>query len=227
MKRPLTWIPWYVDSWLYGSSRLELTRAQRSDFLDLVLLSGKDDGWIRANETMAYPPGQLAGMLNIKPEDLEETIGRCIEVGKIKRFENGSLYVVGWETYKLTGRWRRELEKRALPHSPSSKNKSKKRRGEESKGKRNTVPKKRNSVPEKRNSPPPGSQNQEEEVDKDGLLPIPKGLSFKAQDELKELRAEIRKDLRDLASGKRKDWVTREGVEKKIAEFNQRVKDLS
>lgn len=112
MKKPLTWVPWYVDSWIFGSSRIELTRAQRSDFLDLVLLAGKDNGYIRANATTPYPLAQLAGLLCIEPADLEETIRRCIEVGKIERRENGVLYIVNWDAYKLTDRWRRKLEEK-------------------------------------------------------------------------------------------------------------------
>ena len=112
MKKPLTWVPWYVDSWIFGSSRIELTRAQRSDFLDLVLLAGKDNGYIRANLTTPYPLAQLAGLLCIDPPDLEETINRCVEVGKISRLSNGVLYICNWETYKLTDRWRRKLAER-------------------------------------------------------------------------------------------------------------------
>lgn len=114
MKKPLTWVPWYVDAWIFGSSRIELTRAQRSDFLDLVLLSGKDDGFVRANPVTPYPLAQLAGLLCIDPADLEETIKRCVEVKKIKRFDNGILYVVNWDAYKLTDRWRRKLDTRAV-----------------------------------------------------------------------------------------------------------------
>jgi len=185
MKKPLSWLPWRVDSWLYGSSRHELTRAQRSDFLDLALFSAKDDGWIRANETMPYPISQLAGMLCVQPEELEETIERCIAVGKITRHRNGILRITNYETYKLTDRWRRELDKKPLSPSPSSKNKSKKRRGEESKGKRNTPPKKRKGVPKKRNSPPT-SPRKIELIEEE----IPKGLAFKDGDELRELKRE-------------------------------------
>jgi len=155
MKRPLPWLPWRVDSWLFGSSRHELTRAQRSDFLDLALFSAKDDGWIRANENMPYPIAQLAGMLCVRPEELEETIERCIEVGKITRLPNGILRITNYEVYKLTPRWRLKIEKRGLSPLPSSKRKLINRKGEERKGKRNTVPIKRNSVRKKANSPLP------------------------------------------------------------------------
>lgn len=64
-------------------------------------------------------------------------------------------------------------------------------------------------------------------MDKDGLLPIPavKDVGFGVRDELVKIKAEIRADLRDLAGGK--SWTSREKVEKRIAEFNQRVRDLS
>lgn len=225
MKKPLAWLPVYIDSWLFGSTADELAPDEESTWLRIFLLSGKDEGFIRANETIGYPLPVLAGMIRRDLELVERTVEKCVVAGKIERRENGILYISSWEKYALSGRYRRKLEEDSSP-DPSSKKKIEKRRGEESKGKRNTVPKKRNSVPEKRNSPPPASKIREEEVDKDGLLPIPKGISFKAQDALKEFRAEIRNDLRNLASGKRPGWITREGVEKKIGEYNQRVGDL-
>ena len=68
MKRPLNWIPVWIDSWLYGSTRLDLSLEQRAIFLDLLLLAGKDEGYIRANESIPYPLPQIAGLLSVDPD---------------------------------------------------------------------------------------------------------------------------------------------------------------
>lgn len=65
--------------------------------------------------------------------------------------------------------------------------------------------------------------------DQDGLLPIPKGIAFKLQDELVEERAEIRHLARMIELGRRQDGPDRlspEGLERRRQGFNQRIKDL-
>jgi hypothetical protein len=227
MKKPLSWIPWHIDSWLFGSSRNELTRAQRSDFVDLALLSGKDEGYIRANPTTPYPIEQLAGMLRLNAEELAETIEKCIEVKKITRLENGVLYITNYDVFRLTPQWRRQIDKRRSSPLPSSKNKSNKRRGEERKGKGNTISKRGNGVSQKRNFPPSSSRTKDE-TDKDGLLPIPEHLDFKVKDELQERRAEIRRLSRLIDRGISQDGdrrISAEGIEKRKAAFNDLVRD--
>jgi len=226
MKEPLRWVPLYVDPWIFGSSRHELTRAQRSDFIDLLLLSAKDSGYLRANETMGYPIAQLAGLLCVQPEELEETISRCIEVGKLERRENGILYVVNWERYKLTPQYRRRLKSGPSSDS-SSENREEKREEEERKGKGNTLSEKGNVVSQKGNmAPSPSVENGNEE---DGLFLIPEGLPFEAKDELVQRRAEIRRIQRLLSTGKCQDGIRRisvEGLEAMKVTFNERVKDF-
>jgi hypothetical protein len=219
VKKPLTWIPWYVDSWIYGSSRLELTRAQRSDFLDLVLLAGKDDGYIRANATTPYPITQLAGLLCIEAKDLEETIEACIRAGKITRLENGTLYVTNWETFKLTPQYRRRIEK----GHEEKKRILEKSKGEESKGKGTYGSK-------KGTSPPPTPDNQDKGTEEEGLLAIPEGLPFKAKDEIIERKAEISRISRLIEAGLTHEGparLTREDLELRKQAFNDRVRDFS
>jgi hypothetical protein len=226
MKQPLPWVPWRVDAWVFGSSRHELTRAQRADFLELVLLSAKDQGFIRANETTPYPITQLAGLLCVPAADLEETIERCIEVGKITRHESGVLYVTNWERYKLTPQYRRRLEQGFPSDSPSKK--EEKKREEDRKGEGNTVSRKGTCVSKKGNSSP--SPPGKEDLDEDGLLPVPDTLPFKAQDELKERRAEIRRLQRLLKEGRHQDGERRispERLAKEIKAFNERVADFT
>ena len=109
MKRPLPWIPLWVDPWLFGSTRLELKLEQRAVWTDLLTLGAKDSGFIRANENVPYPLDQLAGLLRIPEPILKETIERCIETSKLERLPDGSLRIVNWDEYQLTGRYRRML----------------------------------------------------------------------------------------------------------------------
>jgi hypothetical protein len=109
MKKPLNWVPLWIDSWLYGSTRNELTNEERALWVDLLALAGKDQGFIRANENIPYPPEQLAGLLRQPVELLNKTIDRCVETEKLTRLENGALYVTNWLTYKLTPQYRRRL----------------------------------------------------------------------------------------------------------------------
>jgi hypothetical protein len=118
MKKPLTWIPLWIDSWLYGSTRIELTLEQRAIFVDLLALAGKDEGFIRANVEIPYPIEQLAGLIAVSPDLLSRTIERCIETGKIERLPNGTLRIVNWERFKLTRQYRHRLENPSPLPSP-------------------------------------------------------------------------------------------------------------
>jgi hypothetical protein len=64
--RSYDWIPLWIDKWLMGSTRFELEAGERSVFIDLMVLGAKDDGFIRANESMGYPHEYLARILNCK-----------------------------------------------------------------------------------------------------------------------------------------------------------------
>ena len=73
------WFPFGIDKWLFGSTRIELEPDERGVFVDLMALSKKDEGYIRANEGVPYLENQLCGLLNIKPELLNRTIKKCIK----------------------------------------------------------------------------------------------------------------------------------------------------
>jgi len=103
------WIPLYIDKWIFGSTRIELDPAERGVFIDLMALAAKDDGYVRANPNMAYLPHQLAGLLNIPIDLLNQAIEKCIQFKKITRDENGILYVSSWGNYSLSERHRRRF----------------------------------------------------------------------------------------------------------------------
>ena len=119
----LKWIPFWGDKWLFGSMRIEFDVAERGVWWDLMALAMKDDGYIRANEDIPYPPQQLAGMLLIKEEFLVKTIEKFIKAGKLTRLANGTLWVTNWDKYRFTDRHIRTFKKNssAKTEQPSSK----------------------------------------------------------------------------------------------------------
>ena len=105
------WIPLWVDKWLFGSTRIELSPEERGVWIDLIALASKDDGYIRANQGCPYPLEQLAGMLIVPKEVLEKTINKCLEpnVGKLEKLPDGTLKIKSWEKYELSKRHKRRI----------------------------------------------------------------------------------------------------------------------
>ncbi|GAH77353.1 unnamed protein product, partial [marine sediment metagenome] len=135
--------------WLFGSTRLELEPDERSVWIDLLALSKKDNGYIRANEGMPYPDSQLSGMLNIKEELLKRTICKCLskKVKKLERLKDGTLFVVSQATgdYELSKRYKRMLkEKTSAKAEHTSAKAEPKRREEKRRVDKNRVEKKVN-----------------------------------------------------------------------------------
>jgi len=107
-----TWFPFYLDKWMFGSTRHELV-LQNSDgtitdlrgiWVDLLVLSKKDNGYIRANETTPYPLSQLAGMFCVPVDMLKQTIDLCIKYDKIREPKKGIYYVTSTDIYSLSRR---------------------------------------------------------------------------------------------------------------------------
>ena len=111
MKRGKTfsWIPLWVDKWLWGSTRHELAHDERAVFIDLLALASKDDGFIRANPVTPYPLDQLAGMLCAPRELLERTISTSKRFGKIVEPVEGVFRIASWQDYQLSDRRKRDL----------------------------------------------------------------------------------------------------------------------
>jgi hypothetical protein len=132
------WYPFYIDKWLFGSTRHELIIRPgwaerwpkiaplipasileqpyadlRGIFADLMTLSKKDDGYIRANETTPYPLEQLAGTFYVPLEHLRATITICLhkDVAKIEERGAGIYYIKTTETYGFTDRYKRKITK--------------------------------------------------------------------------------------------------------------------
>ena len=76
-----TYIRLYAERWIHGSTREEMTNAERAVFIDLLALSALND-----------PPGQidycshrrLAGQLNLSQRLLRSTIEKALHFRKIE-----------------------------------------------------------------------------------------------------------------------------------------------
>lgn len=136
------WFPLWIDSWLFGSMRHEFAPHHdlRAIFLDLLALSKKDNGFIRANEQTPYPPEQLAGMFCVPIDRLKLCIEKSIETGKLTEISPGIYFVTKHDDYELTERHKRrfsnELEEKSENTDTMSENEVAK--GKESKGKKST-----------------------------------------------------------------------------------------
>lgn len=76
-RQPDPWLPLWIDKWLFGSTRYELTPAERSVWIDLLVMAQKNNGYIMANKLTPYPVPPLAAFLKIPKTLLERTIEKC------------------------------------------------------------------------------------------------------------------------------------------------------
>ncbi len=103
------WFPFWIDKWIFGSTRIELLPDERGVWVDLLSLSKKDNGFIRANENMPYLPTQLSGLLNIPLELYERTIAKCLKYEKIRLEPDGTYFILSTEKYELGERHKRRI----------------------------------------------------------------------------------------------------------------------
>jgi hypothetical protein len=114
-----SWYPFWTDKWLWGSTRHELIVEDedgklfdlRGIYVDLLTLSKKDDGFIRANETTPYPHEQLAGMFCVPLDRLKQCIEICLhpEVEKLREPLPGIYYIPSTADYELSERYIRQI----------------------------------------------------------------------------------------------------------------------
>lgn len=141
-KETKLWIPLYIDKWLFGSTRIELSPEERGVWIDLLALAAKDDGHIRANERIPYPLDQLAGLLRIPEALLKRTITKCIRRKKLNRLKDRTLYVCNWDKYQFSDRHKRRIDTDIIRKDRIRKDRIGKDRASE---KRTPRPKKRTS----------------------------------------------------------------------------------
>jgi len=141
------WFPLWIDSWLFGSMRHEFAPDHdlRAIFLDLLALSKKDEGYIRANEETPYPLEQLAGMFCVQLDRLQLCIQKCLATGKLTEVSPGIYYVTKHDEYELTERHKRRFEEASGEMSPKTDTMAENgdTKGKERKGKERKEEKKR------------------------------------------------------------------------------------
>ena len=103
------WFPFWADKWIFGSMRIEFNTEERGIWIDLMAVASKDNGYIRANEETPYPIKQLAGMLRIPEDKLNDAIENFIKKKKLRRYKIGTLKITRWEKYQFSGRYMRKL----------------------------------------------------------------------------------------------------------------------
>jgi len=105
------WIPFWVDKWLFGSTRLEFDPAERAVWIDILALASKDDGYIRANEGVPYRDEQIAGFLCVPIELYQRTIEKCLLplIDKLEKYDDGTMKVKSWGKYELSSRQKRRV----------------------------------------------------------------------------------------------------------------------
>lgn len=106
------WFPFWIDKWIFGSTRDELTVEECAVWIDFLALSYKDDGYIRANVGIPYPIKRLSGLLNRSEKLIQQLIDKCLDpkINKLRLEPDGTLYVLSHPEYELSSRHKRRLE---------------------------------------------------------------------------------------------------------------------
>lgn len=105
------WVKLWVNEWLDGTTRFELTAPQRLVWVDLLALAGRSrfPGFIYAGmgdsgKRVGYPVAYLAGVLQMDEVALNNTMKLLLDKGHITLEESGpEQYIIGivnWEKYQ-------------------------------------------------------------------------------------------------------------------------------
>jgi len=108
-----SWVKLWVDEWLQGTTRFELSERQRAIWIDLIAMAGKSrfPGIVASGKYedgfRGYPISYLAGSLVYTEVDFREALEICAKYGKIKMetknhdgAENIVIFVNNWEKYQ-------------------------------------------------------------------------------------------------------------------------------
>ena len=121
------WIKLWVDPWLNGTTRFEMTDVQRAFWIDLLAMAGvsRSPGVVfagmSADRPVGYPASKFAGLVS-SPMNVEETFDLFERAGKIKiqvTSESPRLYMVtilNWNKYQ--SEYSRQKQYRQKSHKP-------------------------------------------------------------------------------------------------------------
>ena len=85
-----TWVKLWVNEWLDGTTRFEMTDAQRAFWIDLLAMAGRSrfPGIVCAGKTpdgklIGYPVNKYQSLMS-EPIDVEETLALFVRTGKVR-----------------------------------------------------------------------------------------------------------------------------------------------
>jgi hypothetical protein len=126
-----SWVKLWINDWLEGTTRYQMTDAQRAFWIDLIAMagrsrfggivcSGKDGG-----ELIGYPLSKFQGLL-AEPFDVEATLALFEQTGKIKVQISGGrerklyvLFILNWVHYQSEYERKRGVRERRAKNVPS------------------------------------------------------------------------------------------------------------
>ena len=108
-----SWVKLWVDEWLAGTTRFELSERQRAIWIDLIAMAGKSrfPGIVASGQYedgyRGYPLSYLAGTLVYNETDFMDALNTCEHYGKIRiekhehdGIENLVIYINNWGKYQ-------------------------------------------------------------------------------------------------------------------------------
>jgi hypothetical protein len=97
----MKWIKLWVDGWLDGTLRLDLSPDERALFVDLLALAGRSrfPGIICAGEDVPYPHHILATRLGLDLDFFERTLEKLKLQDRVSENRNG-IHIVNWDRYQ-------------------------------------------------------------------------------------------------------------------------------
>lgn len=128
-----SWVKLWVSEWLDGTTRYEMTGAQRAFWIDLVTMAGRSrvPGFVcagtDAGKLFGYPLSRYQGVLNDESVDVLQTLKLFEQAGKIvitvTREEEPKLYavqVLSWERYQSEYMRQRKTRQGAAKVTPKN-----------------------------------------------------------------------------------------------------------
>jgi hypothetical protein len=123
-----SWIKLWVNEWLDGTVRWQLTQQQRSMWADLLAMAGysRFPGIVTPGNDgqgfIAYPIRHLCNVFGCTAQEVEETLEILEKQERIKRDENGVIYIINWDKYQSEYQEKRQRTRYAKKSSESAAN---------------------------------------------------------------------------------------------------------
>lgn len=105
-----------IDSyrWLEGSIRQDLEPDERSVWADLLALAALTReprrGFIERSEGIPYPKAVILARLNITEELFDRAIIKCVNEGRLKVYDNGTMEIVNFGRYNNTDTYGKHIK---------------------------------------------------------------------------------------------------------------------